>query len=145
MGAPWVGASVPELLTKSVTVVMRSHNVVDRGNIRHPTSTNDATTWTMKLKPNIRFTDGTPYDANAVKFNWQRLQDPKLAAKTAASANLMQSIDVVDPLTVRITLKQKNAVFPCGTTTEPCLMFCPPPASSITTTVYWPGVSDSKT
>jgi len=75
-------------------------------------TTNDATTWTMKLKPNIRFTDGTAYDANAVKFNWQRLQDPKLAAKTAASANLMQSIDVIDPLTLRLTLKQKNAVFP---------------------------------
>jgi peptide/nickel transport system substrate-binding protein len=68
--------------------------------------------WTMKLRPNIKFSDGTPYDANAVKFNWLRLQDPSKTAMRAAQANLMQTIDVVDPLTVKITLKSKNAVFP---------------------------------
>src|SRR5215471_12536488 len=31
----------------------------------------DALVWTLKLRPNIKFTDGTPYDATAVKFNWR--------------------------------------------------------------------------
>src|SRR4051812_5016917 len=30
----------------------------------------DALVWTLKIKPNIKFSDGTNYDAAAVKFNW---------------------------------------------------------------------------
>src|SRR5262249_24752351 len=65
----------------------------------------DALVWTLQLLSNSLFTDGTPYDAAAVNFNWQRLQDPTTRALTATQANLMQTIDVVDPLTLRITLK----------------------------------------
>ena len=72
----------------------------------------DALVWTLKLQPNIKFTDGTPYDAAAVKFNWQRLQDPKNSASRASLANLMASMDVLDAQTLKITLKVKNAVFP---------------------------------
>jgi len=67
----------------------------------------------------VKFTDGTPYDAAAVKFNWERLQDPKNAASRAAQANLMQSMDVVNPTTLKITLKSKNAVFPQNLTLIP--------------------------
>src|SRR5436190_9296026 len=72
----------------------------------------DAVTWTLKLRPNIKFTDGTDYDAAAVKFNWERLQNPANSATRAAQANLIQSMDVVDARTLKITLKAKNAVFP---------------------------------
>jgi peptide/nickel transport system substrate-binding protein len=72
----------------------------------------DAITWNLKLKPNIKFTDGTAYDANAVKFNWQRIQDPNNKAQRAAQANLIATMDVVDSQNLKITLKAKNAVFP---------------------------------
>jgi peptide/nickel transport system substrate-binding protein len=72
----------------------------------------DALVWTLKVRPNIKFSDGTPYDAAAVKFNWQRMQDPNLHGLRAAQANLIQTMDVVDPLTLKITLKAKNSVFP---------------------------------
>src|SRR5439155_8741850 len=36
----------------------------------------DALVWTLKIKPNIKFSDSTTYDAAAVKFNWLRLQYP---------------------------------------------------------------------
>jgi peptide/nickel transport system substrate-binding protein len=72
----------------------------------------DALVWTLKLHPNIKFSDGTPYDAAAVKFNWQRLQDPKNAAARATQANTIAQMDVIDPVTLKITLKAKNAVFP---------------------------------
>ena len=72
----------------------------------------DALVWTLKLHPNIKFSDGTPYDAAAVKFNWQRLQDPKNTAARATQANSMAQMDVIDPVTLKITLKAKNAVFP---------------------------------
>jgi len=72
----------------------------------------DALVWTLKLHPNIKFSDGTPYDAAAVKFNWLRLQDPKNAAARATQANTMAQMDVVDATTLKITLKSKNALFP---------------------------------
>ena len=43
----------------------------------------DAKVWTMKLRPNVKFTDGTPYDASAVKFNWDRQADPANASPWA--------------------------------------------------------------
>ncbi len=33
------------------------------------------TTFTLTLQPGLTFTDGTPLDASAVKFNWDRLRD----------------------------------------------------------------------
>jgi peptide/nickel transport system substrate-binding protein len=72
----------------------------------------DALVWTLKLRPNVKFTDGTAYDAAAVQFNWARIADPKNAAKRASSAQSIAQMDVVDPLTLKITLKAKNAVFP---------------------------------
>jgi peptide/nickel transport system substrate-binding protein len=75
-------------------------------------TSSDALTWTLKLRPNITFTDGTPYDAAAVKFNWQRVQDPANNSPHLADASTIAALDVVDPLTLRITLKTKSAIFP---------------------------------
>ena len=43
----------------------------------------DAVVWTLKLQPNIKFSDGTAYDAAAVKFNWERLRIRPTAANAA--------------------------------------------------------------
>src|SRR5205814_9107212 len=72
----------------------------------------DGLIWTLKLRPNVKFSDGTPYDAAAVKFTWERLQDPKNAAELAGQANEIQSMTVSDPLTLQITLKTMSALFP---------------------------------
>ena len=64
---------------------------------------NDATakTITVTLKKGIKFHDGTVFDANAVKFNW----DQAILQKRAELANL-KSVDVVDDNTVRANLAQ---------------------------------------
>jgi peptide/nickel transport system substrate-binding protein len=38
-------------------------------------TTDDAITWTFKLHDGVKFTDGSPYDAEAVKFNFDRAAD----------------------------------------------------------------------
>ena len=37
----------------------------------------DATSWTFNLRKGVKFQDGTPFNADAVVFNWQRFFDPK--------------------------------------------------------------------
>src|SRR5207253_3007805 len=39
-----------------------------------------ATVWTIKLRPDVKFSDGTAYDAAALKAYWQRMADPANAS-----------------------------------------------------------------
>ena len=64
----------------------------------------DLTVWTLKLRPGVTFSDGTPLDADAVTFHLKRLVDQK-----SRSATLLAPIDhyeAVDPLTVELTMKE---------------------------------------
>ena len=71
----------------------------------------DLTTWTLKLRPNVQFHDGTPLNAQALKTIWDTYL---VAPGSNLTANLaeVQSLDVVDDLTVTYTLKAPNAAFP---------------------------------
>jgi peptide/nickel transport system substrate-binding protein len=64
--------------------------------------------WTLKLRPNVQFSDGTAFDSAAVMFNWDRMRDPANKAVSAANANLIDTMTVVDPLTLKITLKSAD-------------------------------------
>jgi peptide/nickel transport system substrate-binding protein len=63
----------------------------------------DSKALTMKLRPGVTFHDGEKLDAAAVKFNLER-------HKTMAGSNrrgelaLLSSVDVVDPMTVKLNL-----------------------------------------
>jgi peptide/nickel transport system substrate-binding protein len=76
------------------------------------TSADGGTTWVLKLRPGLQFSDGTALDAEAVKFNWDRLADPANAAPQAANLANVQSYVVTDPQTITITLKTVNTNFP---------------------------------
>lgn len=45
----------------------------------------DATEYTFRLREGVEFHDGTPFDAEAVKFTFDRIVDPEMAAQTAVS------------------------------------------------------------
>ena len=64
----------------------------------------DGLSVTIKLRPNVKFHDGEPFDAEAAKFSLERhmtmsgsFRKPELAA--------VDRIDVIDPLTIKINLK----------------------------------------
>src|SRR3954451_17670051 len=70
--------------------------------LSHETSA-DGKEVTIKLRPNVKFHDGEPMDAEAVKFTFERnlaqgsFRKPEIAA--------VDSVEVVDPTTVRLKLK----------------------------------------
>jgi oligopeptide transport system substrate-binding protein len=54
----------------------------------------DGTTWTFKLKPNLKFSDGTPLTSTDVAFSIDRALDPALKSATApAYLNLILDAD----------------------------------------------------
>jgi len=63
------------------------------------------TVWEFKLRPGVRFHNGEPLDAEAVKFSLERLVDPKLKLRGATPFAPISHVEVVDPLTVRIHTK----------------------------------------
>jgi peptide/nickel transport system substrate-binding protein len=68
-------------------------------------------TWTLKLRPNVKFSDATAYDAAAVQFNWQRQADPANKATGLGAASEIQTMTVVDPLTLKVTLKGQDSAW----------------------------------
>ena len=72
----------------------------------------DGKTYTFKLKKTVKFHDGTPFNAQAVKYNFDRATQP--GVKGIFSINIAGSYDhtdVVDDSTARVTLKQAFAPF----------------------------------
>jgi ABC-type transport system substrate-binding protein len=64
---------------------------------------------TFKLRTGINFTDGTPFNADAVKFNIERNLDPNTKAAAFAAMSAIDSVQVIDPTTIVFKLKEPNA------------------------------------
>lgn len=66
----------------------------------------DNKTLTFSLRENVSFHDGTPFDAEAVKFTMDRWLDPETASPTSYMAGPLSSVTVVDPLTVEFQYEE---------------------------------------
>src|SRR5712692_6112275 len=69
----------------------------------------DGLLYTFKLKKNVLFHDGTPADAAAVKFSIDHIMDPATKSGMRPFYDAVQSVEVLDPLSVQIRLKQPYA------------------------------------
>lgn len=75
-------------------------------------------TFVAKLRAGLKFTDGTPFDAAALKFGWERIKDPAVGGANAAQANLIAATEVVDETTLKVTLVSPIAAFASVVTTS---------------------------
>ncbi len=75
-------------------------------------STDGGATFTLKLRSGLTFTDGTPLNAEAVKFNWDRIKDPATASSSMGTAALIAETAVVDETTLTVTMAMPIPTFP---------------------------------
>lgn len=72
--------------------------------------TSDPTVWEFKLRPGVKFHDGTLLTADDVVFSLRRAQAPTSQLKSLLSS--VDTVTKVDPLTVRVKTKGPNLIFP---------------------------------
>ena len=63
-------------------------------------------TFVLHLRDGLEFADGSPLTADAVKFNWDRLKDKSLGSNSTPDAALVESSEVVDKTSLKVTLTQ---------------------------------------
>ncbi len=70
----------------------------------------DGKVYTFTLRRGVKFHDGTPFNAEAVRFNLERITSPDLASQKARfMLGSYERTEVVDEYTVRIVLKEPFA------------------------------------
>ena len=86
----------------------------------------DSTVWTFTLRDDVTFQDGTPFNAEAVKFNLDRWNDPAneyrfdkpfvpwtwIFGGFLGEGSVLESVDVVDETTVRLNLNEAVSFVP---------------------------------
>jgi len=67
----------------------------------------DGMVWTFHLRDDVTFHDGTKFNAEAVKFNMERLLDEEFASPEQPHvAQRLDSVEVVDDYTVKMHMKE---------------------------------------
>ncbi|MGV1830941.1 glutathione ABC transporter substrate-binding protein GsiB [Agrobacterium vitis] len=75
------------------------------------TVSDDGLVYTIKLRDGVKFQDGTDFNADAVKVNFDRVRNPDNKLSRFNQFNQIDKVEVVSPLEVRITLKQPFGPF----------------------------------
>jgi ABC-type transport system substrate-binding protein len=68
--------------------------------------------WVFRLRPDVRFHDGTVFNAEAVKHHFDRIKNPETRSNRISRVAPLKSVEVLDPLTVRFHMHEPFAVWP---------------------------------
>ncbi|WP_238371727.1 ABC transporter substrate-binding protein [Heliomarina baculiformis] len=71
----------------------------------------DGLTYTFKLRDGVTFHDGTTMDGEDVKFSLDRARAEDSVNAQKALFTAIDTVEVVDPLTVKVTLSEPNGLF----------------------------------
>jgi peptide/nickel transport system substrate-binding protein len=72
----------------------------------------DFKTWTFKLRPGVKFHDGTPFNAEAYKANFDRQKDPANKCRCAFYISGVKDVQAPDELTLVYHLADPAVNFP---------------------------------
>ncbi|MCL2395085.1 MAG: ABC transporter substrate-binding protein [Acidimicrobiaceae bacterium] len=90
--------------------------------------TNGGKTLVLHLRHGVRFSDGTPFNAAAVAFNFQRNMDPKNASAALTVTSAISSVTTPDNYTVDLHLSRPDAELPNSFLTYP-INYIPSPTA----------------
>jgi ABC-type transport system substrate-binding protein len=62
------------------------------------------------LRQGVKFHDGTDFDAEVVRWNYQRIMDPEEKALDAPNYSIVESVEAIDAHTVKFTLKHPSII-----------------------------------
>ena len=94
------------------------------------THSDDYKTWTFKLRPGIKFHDGTPFNAEAVKANFDRQKDPANKCRCAFYIAYVHDVQAPDELTVVYNLNDPAV-------NQPALMTIPSSNNVVHSPTAW--------
>nr|WP_170182210.1 ABC transporter substrate-binding protein [Phreatobacter stygius] len=104
LGRTYVGRIVFASICDKLFDIDDKLQVVPQLALSHETA-EDGLSMLIKLRPNVKFHDGEPMDAEAVKFSIERHMTMQGSFRRPELASV-DKVEVVDPLTVRLVLKQ---------------------------------------
>src|SRR5213079_2761396 len=99
----YVGRIVLAAMCDKLFDIDEKLNIVPQLALSHETSA-DGKTVTLKLRPNVKFHDGEPLDAEAAKYSLERHMTMKGSFRKP-DLGPVDKVEVVDPLTIRLVLK----------------------------------------
>lgn len=70
------------------------------------------TTWTFNLRDDVKFHDGTDFNAEAFKASIERIVDPAVASSRANIFEMISEINVIDDYTVEVVTEYPFAALP---------------------------------
>src|SRR5437763_6726342 len=113
---PFVASTLPEFrvisfLFPNLYSGDKNLNVVPDLADGMPSVSSDGTVWTVKLKKNAKWTDGTPITADDVIATEKMQADPNLDTDYSYDWSKLKTIEKVDANTVKFTLTQPFAPF----------------------------------
>lgn len=94
------------------TLVVQDENMQNQPGLAESWKQLDATTWEFKLRKNVKFHDGTPFNAEVVKANIERILDPKIASSVQFLYNMIKEVEVKDDYTVLFKTEYPFAPLP---------------------------------
>ena len=115
LGNPFMTASYPAIITFGA--IFDALTWIDReGDVRSGLAVeweplND-TTWRVVLRPDVKFSNGEPFDAEAVAAAFEYLMsEDGLGTLGGREVAAIEAVSIIDPLTVEFSTKEPFSVF----------------------------------
>jgi len=70
------------------------------------------TVWQFKLRKDVAFTNGEPFNAESVKYSFERQVNPEYAFSLAGDYDNIESVEIVDEYTVNFNTKEPFPMLP---------------------------------
>jgi peptide/nickel transport system substrate-binding protein len=84
------------------TLFDRDHNLKIIPRLATGWERRNDTTWRISLRKGVKFHNGEPFDAQAVKFSLELIKKPEYASRQAPFFTALDHVEIVDPYTVDV-------------------------------------------